>query len=165
MYYIEPPSTYDQSAVTLVGDYDLFGHPGDEWRYYLVSGMSANMTSEPTVEGTGPFLSSPGYTGLRIAPAAHTAAGAKQVPGYVLVQGILQWPHLNTNAETFADVQVYKAMSLLDTFPIGDPDVLIAFLKAQFNAASFIGNDEICLVFARNIVSYFNSSQQALIPQ
>jgi hypothetical protein len=165
MYYIEPPSTYDQSTVTLAGDYDLFGHPGDEWRYYLVSGMSANMTSEPTVDGAGPFLSSTGYTGLRIAPAAHTAAGAKQVQGYVLIQGILQWPHLNTNAETFADVQVYKAMSLLDTFPIGDPDVLIAFLKAQFSAAPFIGNDEICLVFARNIVSYFNSSQQALIPQ
>ena len=58
MYYIQPPSTYDQSTFNLVGDYDLFGHPGDEWRYYLVSGMSANMTSEPTVTGVGPFLSS-----------------------------------------------------------------------------------------------------------
>jgi hypothetical protein len=26
-------------------------------------------------------------------------------------------------------------------------------------------NEEICLVFARNIVSYLNASQQALIPQ
>jgi hypothetical protein len=165
MYYVEPPSTYDQSAFDLVGDYDLFGHPGDQWRYYLVSGISANMTSEPTVAGAGPFLSSGEYTGLRIAPAAHTAAGAKQVQGYVLAQGILQWPHLNTNAETFADVGAYKAMSLLDTFPIGDPEVLAAFLKAQFGAAPFTGNEEICSVFARNIVSYFNSLQQALIPQ
>ena len=165
MYYIEPPSTYDQSTFDLTGDYDLFGHPGDQWRYYLVSGMSANMTSDPTVTGAGPFLSSGGYTGLRIAPAAHTAAGAKQVQGYVLAQGILQWPHLNTNAETVADVQIYKAMSVLDTFPIGDPDVLIAFLKSQFSAAPFVNNEEICLVFARNIVSHFNSLQQALIPQ
>lgn len=165
MYYVEPPSTYDQSTFDLAGDYDLFGHPGDAWRYYLVSGMSANMTSEPTVAGVGPFLSSSEYTGLRIAPAAHTTAGAKQVQGYVLAQGILQWPHLNTNAEMFADVQVYKAMSLLDTFPIGDPEVLIAFLKSQYSAAPFIGNEDICSVFARNIVSYFNSLQQALIPQ
>jgi hypothetical protein len=165
MYYIEPPSTYDQSAFDLAGDYDLFGYPGDEWRYYLVSGMSANMTSEPTVAGVGPFLSSGGYSGLRIAPAAHTDAGANQVRGYVLVQGILQWPHLNTNAESFADVQVYKSMSLLDTFPIGDPEVLIAFLKAQYSAAPLVDNEEICLVFARNIVSFFNALQQALIPQ
>jgi len=165
MYYIEPPSTYDQSAFDLTGDYDLFGHPGDEWRYYLVSGMSANMTSEPTVAGVGPFLSSARYTGFRVAPSQHTSGGAKQVQGYVLMEGILQWPHLNTNAESFADVQVYKAMSLLDTFPIGDPEVLISFLKAQYSAAPFIDNEEICLVFARNIVSYFNGLQQALIPQ
>src|SRR5262249_44941128 len=145
--------------------YDLFGHPGDEWRYYLVSGMSANMTSEPTVDGFGPFLSSSGFTGFEIATAAHATGGAKQVQGYVLAQGILQWPHLNTNAETFADVQVYKAMSLLDAFPIGDPEVLIAFLKSQFGAAPFVDNEEICLVFARNIVSFFNAFQQTLIPQ
>jgi hypothetical protein len=168
MYYIQPPSTYDQSAFDLVGDYDLFGHPGDEWRYYLVSGMSANMTSEPTVAGIGPFLSSTGatpYTGLTIAASQHAANGSIQVRGYVLVQGILQWPHLNTNAETFADVQVYKAMSLLDTFPIGDPEVLIAFLTAQYPGAPFVTNAEINLVFARNIVSYFNAQQQTLIPQ
>jgi hypothetical protein len=165
MYFIAPPSTYDQSKFDLTGDYDLFGHPGDEWRYYLVSGMSANMTSEPTVAGVGPFLSSAEYTGFRIAPAQNTAGGSKQVQGYVFVQGILQWPHLNTNAATFADVQVYKAMSLLDTFPIGDPEVLIAFLKSQYSAAPFIKNEDICLVFARNIVSYFNSLQQTLIPQ
>ena len=165
MYYIEPPSTYDQSTSDLVGDYDLFGHPGDQWRYYLVSGMSANMTSEPTVTGSGPFLSSGEFTGLRIAPAEHTAAGARQVQDYVLARGIMQWPHLNTNAETFADVVVYKAMSLLDTFPIGDPEVLIAFLKKQYSAAPFVRNEEICSVFARNIVSYFNSLQQAFIPQ
>lgn len=39
--------------------------------------------------------------------------GSNQVWGYVLVQGILQWPNLNTTAETFADVSIYKAMSLL----------------------------------------------------
>jgi hypothetical protein len=167
MYYIQPPSTYDQTAFDLIGDYDLFGHPGDEWRYYLVSGVSANMTSEPTVTGTGPFLSSSEatpYTGFTIAPSQH-AGGSNQVQGYVLVQGILQWPHLNTNAETFADVLVYKAMSLLDTFPIGDPEVLIAFLKTQYPGAPFVANDEINLVFARNIVSYFNSLQQSLVPE
>ena len=168
MYYIQPPSTYDQTTFNLVGDYDLFGHPGDEWRYYLVSGMSANMTSEPTVTGAGPFLSSTGatpYTGFTIASSRHAKNGSNQVQGYVLVQGVLQWPNLNTNAETFADVLVYKAMSLLDTFPIGDPEVLISFLEAQYPGAPFVSNDEINLVFARNIVSYFNSSQQALIPQ
>src|SRR5690606_1002201 len=55
MFYIEPPSTYDQAAFDLTGDYDLFGHPGDQWRYYLVSGISANMTSQPSVSGSGPF--------------------------------------------------------------------------------------------------------------
>jgi hypothetical protein len=81
------------------------------------------------------------------------------------VQGILQWPHLNTNSETFADVLIYKAMSLLDTFPIGDPEILISWLTAQYPDAEFIANDEINLVFANNIVTYFYSAQQALIPQ
>ncbi len=165
MYYVQPPSGYDQSACDLSGDYDLFGHPGDEWRYYLVSGMSVNMTSEPTVSGLGPFLQSGDYAGFTVATAQHSAPGVNQVQGYVLAQGILQWPQLNTNAETFADVQVYKAMSLLDTFPIGDPEVLIQFLQAQYPGAPFVNNNDINLVFARNIVSYFNAAQQALIPQ
>ncbi|HVH76575.1 MAG TPA: hypothetical protein VM755_16790 [Stellaceae bacterium] len=168
MYYIQPPSTYDQSAFDLVGDYDLFGHPGDEWRYYLVSGMSANMTSEPTVANSGPFLSSSGataYAGFTIAPSRHGRNGSNQVQGYVLLQGIMQWPNLNSNAETFADVLVYKAMSLFDTFPIGDPEVLVSFLEAQYPGAPFTGNEEINLVFAKNIVSYFNAAQQMLIPQ
>ncbi len=164
-YYIQPPSTYDQSKFDIVGDYDLFGHPGDEWRYFLVSGISANLTSEPTVVGQGAFLSSEGYDGLKIADKQHTPTGDKQVQGYVLAQGILQWPHLNTNAETFADVLAYKAMSLLDTFPIGDPEVLISFLTNQYPAAPFVDNEEICLVFAKNITSYFNTLQQTLIPQ
>jgi hypothetical protein len=167
MYYIQPPSTYDQTAFSLVGDYDLFGHPGDEWRYYLVSGMSANMTSEPTVTGVGPFLNSTGatpYTGFTIATSQRAKGGSKQVQGYVLVQGILQYPNLSSNAETSADVLVYKSMSLLDTFPIGDPEVLVAFLEAQYPGAPFVANDEINLVLARNIVSYFNSAQQGLIP-
>ena len=83
----------------------------------------------------------------------------------MLVQGIMQWPHLNTNAETFADVQVYKAMSVLDTFPIGDPEVLIAFLKAQYPERRSSTTTRSISVFARNIVSYFNALQQALIPQ
>ena len=177
MYYIQPPSIYDQTAFDLTGDYDLFGHPGDEWRYYLVSGFSANMTSRGTVTGQGPFLSSGGatpYTGFSVAASQHTGGGAVQVAGYVLVQGLLQWPQINANAETFADVQVYKAMSLLDTFPIGDPEVLVGFLEAQYPGASFVtnnalnpprpGNDEITLVFAKNIVLYFNTVQQALLP-
>jgi hypothetical protein len=169
MYYVQPPSTYDQSSFDLLGDYDLYGHPGDEWRYYLVSGASANMTSEPAVAGTGPFLISTGaapYTGFSIASSQHdSTSGVNQVKGYVLVQGIMQWPNLNTNAETFADVGIFKAMSLLDTFPIGDPVVLISFLKAQYAGAPLVANDEINLVFAKNIVSYFNTLQQGLIPQ
>jgi hypothetical protein len=62
-------------------------------------------------------------------------------------------------------VLVYKAMALLDTFPIGDPETLIAFLGAQYPNAPFADNDEVNLVFARNITSYFNTLQQALIPQ
>ena len=168
MYYIEPPSTYDQTSFNLLGDYDLFGHPGDQWRYYLVSGMSANMTSQPTVSGYGPFLSSGGaggYTGFSIPSSQHAKGGANQVNGYVLVQGVLQWPNLNSNAEAFADVQTYKSMSLLDTFPIGDPEVLISFLQAQYPDAPFTGNDDITMVFARNIISYMNASQQSLMPE
>ena len=56
MYYIEPPSTYDQSSFNLTGDYDLYTYPGDEWRYYLVSGMSSNMTNDASFEDAGPFL-------------------------------------------------------------------------------------------------------------
>ena len=177
MCYIEPPSTYDQSAFNLLGDYDLFSHPGDQWRYYLVSGMSSNMTSEPTVADVMPFFSSSGatpYTGFTVLTAQHNG-GANQIKGYVLVQGILQWPNLNTSAETFADVLIYKAMSVLDTFPIGDPEILKAFLEAQYPGASFVpdptlkpprpGNDEISLVFAKNVASYFNAQQQAMIPQ
>ena len=82
----------------------------------------------------------------------------------MLVQGILQWPNLNTNAETFADVLIYKAMSLLDTFPIGDPEILMAFLTTQYPDAPFVTNAEINLVFAQNIVSYFNSGAAGASP-
>jgi hypothetical protein len=163
MYYIQPPSGYDQSATTLVGDYDLFGHPGDEWRFYLVSGFSADLTADPAITDAGPFLSSPGYSGFTVASAHHAAEG--DVRGYVLVKGALQWPHINTNAETFADVSVYKSMSLLDTFPIGDSGVLTSFLQAQYPNAPFVANADINAVFARNIVSYFNAAQQAMLPQ
>jgi hypothetical protein len=104
--------------------------------------------------------------------------GARKVQGYVLVQGVMQWPNLNVAAESFADLQVYKALSVLDTFPIGDPEVLIRFMKAQYPGASFVektkpdgvtvlipDNTEIELVFAKNITTFFNSQQQALIPQ
>jgi hypothetical protein len=43
------------------------------------------------------------------------ANGSNQIPGYVLAKGVMQYPNLNTNAETFPDVSVYKAMALLDT--------------------------------------------------
>jgi hypothetical protein len=165
MYYIQPPSSYDQTAFNPLGDYDLFGHPGDEWRYYLVSGFSANMTSEATITGLGPFLSSTSYTGFTIAASQRTSSGSNQVKGYVLAQGVLQWPNLNINAETFADVAVYKSMSLLDLFPIGDPEVLMASLTAEYPNSPFAGNADINNVFARNIISYFNAAQQALTPQ
>ena len=168
MYYIQPPSTYDQTNFNLLGDYDVFGHPGDEWRFYLVSGISSNMTGESSISGIIPFNSSSGaasYTGFTIATQQHTGKGLNQVQGYVLIQGILQWPNLNTNAEVFSDVLIYKSMSLLDTFPIGDPDILMSFLTAQYPNAPFVTNDEINLVFAKNIVSYFNTTQQSLLPQ
>jgi hypothetical protein len=175
MYYIQPPSTYDQSRFSLYGDYDPYSTPGDEWRYYLVSAMSSNMSSQVSFPGVGPFLDSADFAGFSIATAQHSASGGNQVQGYVLVQGVLQYPNLNTNAEVFSDVLVYKAMAVLDTFPIGDPDTLINFLEAQYPNAPFVantkvvpqvpGNPEINLVFARNIVSYFNTLQQALIPQ
>ena len=88
----------------------------------------------------------------------------------ILCKGLTQWPSLNSNSETFADVLVYKAMSLWDIFPIGDVGTLMAslmaFLKAQFPNAVFVTpsteNDEISLVFAKNIFSYFNAAQQSL---
>ena len=169
MYYVEPPSTYDATTFNLAGDYDLYSKPGDEWRYYLVSGMGSNMASDVTFANTEPFLVSTGpdgYTGFTIAPTQHSGTGgANQVNGYVLLQGVLQYPNLNTNAETFADVLVYKSMALLDTFPVGDPETLIAFLRSQYPNAPFVQNDEINLVFARNIISYFNTLQQGLLPQ
>jgi hypothetical protein len=165
-YYIQPPSTYDQTAFSLVGDDDLYGSPGDQWRYYLVSGYGSKMTANASIEGSGPFLVSGGYTGFTVAKSMHNQnTGVRMVQGYVLVQGMMQWPNLNVNAETFADVQVYKSMSLLDTYPIGDPDVLQSFLTSQYPNAPFVNNDEINLVFAKNITSFFNSIQQALIPQ
>jgi hypothetical protein len=167
-YYIQPPSTYGQSNYDAYGDYDPYTNPGDEWRYFLVSGTSSDMTGQVTFEGEGPFFNSTGvsgFTGLTIAGSGHGSSGANQVQGYVLFQGVLQYPNLNTNAETFSDLLVYKAMSLLDTFPIGDPSTLIRFLEAQYPGAPFIGNDEMTLVFARNITSYLNTLQQALIPQ
>ena len=110
MYYIQPPSTYDQSTFNLLGDYDLFGHPGDEWRYYLVSGMSSNMTGESSFSGVTPFSSSSGassYTGFTIATsAAHRqgrqpGAGLRARPGRPAVaqpqhqrRALLRRPHL-----------------------------------------------------------------------
>ena len=175
-YYIQPPSTYDQTIFNLAGDDDLYGSPGDQWRYYLVSGISSDLTASESVQSAGPFLLSAAYTGFTIASAMHDKTTAKrQVQGYVLVQGVMQWPNLNVAAETFADLQVYKSLSVLDTFPIGDPEILVAFLKAQYPGASFVektvagvttpDNPEIELVFAKTIVTYFNALQQALLPE
>ena len=175
-YYIQPPSTYDQTVFSLAGDDDLYGRPGDQWRYYLVSGISADMTASESVQGSGPFLQSEAYAGFTIAETMHDpTTGNRQVQGYVLVQGVMQWPNLSVAAETFADVQVYKSLSVLDTFPIGDPETLVKFLKAQYPGASFVAkgtgataipdNTEIELVFAKNIVTFFNTAQQALLPQ
>ncbi len=62
---------------------------------------------------------------------------------------------------------VYKAMSLFDTFPIGDPEVLTNYLTAQYPGAPFIAtlNADIVDAFVNNIISYFNSAQAALNPQ
>ncbi len=175
-YYIQPPSSYDQTVFDLAGDDDLYGNPGDQWRYYLVSGVSSNMTSSESVQSFGPFLNSGEFTGFTIADTMHDkTTGRLLVEGYVLAQGVMQWPNMNVPAQSFADVQVYKALSVLDTFPIGDPEVLIRFLRAQYPEAAFVGktvdgltapeNTEIELVFAKNVTTYFNAVQQALVPQ
>jgi hypothetical protein len=176
-YYIQPPSTYDQTVFNLAGDDDLFGSPGDQWRYYLVSGVSSNLTASESVKGAGPFLRSSLFSGFTVADSMHDPSnGKRQVQGYVLVQGVMQWPNLNVAAQTFADMQVYKSLSVLDTFPIGDPEVMVAFLKKQYPGASFVekkigdkvivpDNPEIELVFAKNITTFFNTVQQGLIPQ
>ncbi len=141
-YYIQPPSTYDQTVFNLAGDDDLYGSPGDQWRYYLVSGISSDMTASSSVKGAGPFLLSSSYTGFTTAESMHDKiTGKQQVAGYVLVQGMMQWPNLNVAAETFADVQVYKSLSVLDTFPIGDPEVLISFLKGTISRSQLRRQD------------------------
>ena len=168
LYYIQPPSTYDPSVQPLVGDYDLLGHPGDEWRYFLVSGTSSDMSADQTFSGTRPFVASSGaasFSGFTMATQQHDSSGNNQVNGYLIVKGLLQWPALNVNAESFADLSVYKAMSLLDTFPIGDPSTLAGFLNAAFPNSIVAGNSSISEVFARNIVTYLNTTQQGLIPQ
>jgi hypothetical protein len=174
-YYIQPPSTYDQTKFDILGDYDLFGHPGDAWRYFLVSGISSNMSANATFANSSPFIAGPGFTGFTIASTHADASLKKLVKGYVLAKGSLQWPHLNTNAEVSADVLIYKSMSLLDTFPIGDAEVLVAFLNAQYPNAPFLRlattgdmtspSSDIPELFAKNIISYFNSLQQSLIPK
>ncbi len=165
MYYIQPPSTYDQSQFNLTGDYDPAIHPGDEWRYYLVSGASSDLSAESTVNGTGVFVG--GSTGFTVAEAQHDPSGKNQVQGYILIKSMLQWPHLNSNAEIFSDLLVYKAMSLFDTFPIGDTSVLTSYLAGQYPDAPFVStpNADILNVFMRNIISYFNSAQAALVPE
>ena len=52
-YYLQPPSTYDQTVFSLTGDDDLYGRPGDQWRYYLVSGISSNLTASESVQAWG----------------------------------------------------------------------------------------------------------------
>jgi hypothetical protein len=168
LYYIQPPSTYDPSSQPLAGDYDLLGHPGDEWRYFLVSGTSADMSALQAFSGSAPFLTTSGggsYTGFTVALAQYDTSGNNQVRGYLIVKGLLQWPALNVNAESFADVSVYKAMSLLDTFPLGDPSTLEAFLNAEFPNSAVAKDSQISEVFARNVTTYLNITQQALIPQ
>jgi hypothetical protein len=93
--------------------------------------------------------------------------GNNQVQGFVRIKGSLQWPHINSNAEIFSDVLIYKSVSLFDTFPIGDPTVLTNYLTAQYPSAPCVTtpNAEITNVFMRNIISYFNSAQVALDPQ
>ena len=106
MYYMQPPSSYDQTKFDLLGDYDLFGHPGDEWRYYLVSGFSADLTAEPAVAGIGPFsvVRRRPTRASRSRPRS-TRPAARSRSGYVIVKGVLQWPNVNIKAETFADVR------------------------------------------------------------
>ena len=174
-YYIQPPSTYDQTKFDILGDYDPFGHSGDAWRYFLVSGVSSNMSANATFTNLSPFTAGSSFNGFTIAPTHADATQKRLVNGYVLAQGSLQWPHLNTNAEVSADVLIYKSMSLLDTFPIGDAEVLVAFLNAQYPNAPFLRaattgdltspSSDILELFAKNIISYFNSLQQSLIPK
>ena len=123
------------------------------------------MTMVATVNGNGIFRG--GDTAFNVAESRLDDNGNNQVQGFVLIKGMLQYPHINSNAEIFSDLLVYKSMSLFDTFPIGDPTVLNEFLTAQYPAAPFVTtpNPEITNVFVRNIISYFNSAQAALSPE
>lgn len=169
MFYVQEPTgydatQYDSTMADPMGNYFPYG-----WTYYLVSGFSSNMTNNPTVTGEGPFLNNPGtngFTGFNIA-TNHTTTN-----GYVLAQITMQYPNMNSTSATFADLEVYRAMSLFDTFPLGDPTVMEAVMKNVYGGASFYdtnsatGNDpDIQLVFAKNITTYFNNQQQTLLPQ
>ena len=192
MYFIQPPVTplpsdYDPTINDLSGNYDQGAHGTkvapqtdylQEWRYYLVSSYGSNMTSNYTVTGMAPFMISQpttvngttvaGFSGFQVA-YNQTSIGSG---GYVLVQSAMQYPNLNTNTETFADMQLYRSGSLFDTFPLGDVEVLKQFLISEYpnaiwnQAGSSTGIDtDIQLVLAKNITSYFNQIQQNLIPQ
>lgn len=134
------------------------------------------MTPSESLQSSVPFRNSDEFTGLAIADAMHRKTMGKcQAKGHGLVRGVMPRHNLNVATRGFADVQVYKAMSVLDTFPIGDPDVLIRFPRAQYPGASVVGrkvdgtaapdDTEIELVFAKNIATYFNTLQQTLVPQ
>jgi hypothetical protein len=70
-------STYDQTVFSLAGDDDLHGSPGDQWRYYLVSGVSSNLTASESVQTSGPFRLSEAYTGFTIAETMHDQTSGK----------------------------------------------------------------------------------------
>lgn len=68
-----------------------------------------------------------------------------------------------------SDVDPYTALGSTRLFMVirvgsaCDPDVLILFLAAQNPNAPFVNNQEINLVFAKDIVSYFNAQQLTLV--
>ena len=161
MFYIQPPQSSSNDS--------------DEWRYYLVSGFSADMSSESNITKLLPFRTSTAYKGFKVAYTSDntqkletkgtdvTTATQAPVVGYVIVKGRLEWPNLNSKFETFADVSVYKNLSIFDMFPIGDGTILNFALNARYPKASFIRYEDIKSVFARNIISYFNSAQLLLL--
>jgi len=196
MYYIQPPiskatstpTQYDPTFYDLNGEYD----PGNqnqlnplvpqldltqEWTYYVVSGYSSNLTSSVGVTGQDPFMISgdytdpitgvttPGFSGFGIANTPSKVISGNG--GYVICQTTLQYPHLNSNTEIIADINVYKSLSLFDLFSTGDVQILQNFTTALYPHAPFItGNEtDIQLVLPRNVISYFNTLQQALLPQ
>ena len=104
-----------------------------------VTGQDPFMISEASTDPiTG--VTTPGFSGFGIAnsPAQVTGVSGVNGGGYVICQTTLQYPQLNANTETIADISVYKSLSLFDLFSTGDEQILKNFTSALYQNAPFI---------------------------